>query len=314
MNDDRLVGMLSALRTERMERTADQKLRTLLENAWTVRESQGGLAWRVRRPVLVIATAALIFGSAATTISAPGDSPLYSLRVTIEDLGVRFYADPEDRAAYLVSLLEQRTAEAARLEATGNALAAGKVREIERATLAMVNANLPVTPEVVQPAPTESPTPSPSPTPEPTPSPSPTPDPTPSPVPATQRPATPRPTAVPTATPKPATPTPKLVTPTPKPTVKTTTAPTAQPVTFTGTIKNPDGTHATNVCVSQSLGGSCLQVTQSSTFKVTFSAKVGQTVTLYFLRSDGIKTYKATLTKTVSSTYVEVGTVTLRVQ
>jgi len=311
MNDERLVGMLSALRTERMERPADQKLRTRLENAWTVRESHGGLAWRMRRPVLVIATAALLFGSAATTVSASGDSPLYSLRVTIEDLGVRFYADPEDRAAYLVSLLEQRTAEAARLEATGNALAAGKVRDIERATLAMVQANLPVTPEAVQPAPTESPTPSPSPTPEPMPSPSPSPTPSPVPV-ATQAPATPRPTAVPTATAKPVTPTPKPITP--KPTVKPTTAPTAQLVTFTGTIKNPDGTHATNVCVSMSLGGSCLQVTQSSTFKVTFSYKVGQSVTLYFLRSDGIKTYKATLTKTVSSTYVEVGTVTLRAQ
>ena len=304
MNDDRLVGMLSALRTERMERTADQKLRTRLENAWTIRESRGGLAWRLRRPVLVLATVALVLGSATTTISAPGDSPLYSLRVTIEDLGVRFYADPEDRAAYLLSLLEQRTAEAARLESTGNALAAGKVREIERATLAMVQANLPVTPEVVQPAPTESPTPSPSPTPEPTPSP--TPEPTPSPVPATAPPATARPT-VPTPTPKP-------VTPTPKPTVKPTTAPTAQAVTMTGTIKNPDGTPATNVCVSLSMGGSCLTVTSSSTFKVTFSYKVGQSVTLYFLRSDGIKTYKATLTKTVSSTYIEVGTITLRVQ
>ena len=304
MNDDRLVGMLSALRTERMERTADQKLRTRLENAWTIRESRGGLAWRLRRPVLVLATVALVLGSATTTISAPGDSPLYSLRVTIEDLGVRFYADPEDRAAYLLSLLEQRTAEAARLEATGNALAAGKVREIERATLALVQANLPVTPEVVQPAPTESPTPSPSPTPEPTPSP--TPEPTPSPVPATAPPATARPT-VPTPTPKP-------VTPTPKPTVKPTTAPTAQAVTMTGTIKNPDGTPATNVCVSLSMGGSCLTVTSSSTFKVTFSYKVGQSVTLYFLRSDGIKTYKATLTKTVSSTYIEVGTITLRVQ
>ena len=313
MNDERLVGMLSALRTERMERTADQTLRARLENAWTARESRGGLAWRLRRPVLMLATAALVLGSAATTISAPGDSPLYSLRVTFEDLGVRFYSDPAQRAEYLLSLLEQRTAEAARLEATGNALAAGKVRDIERATLAMVQANLPVTPEVVQPAPTESPTPSPSPTPEPTPSPSPEPTPSPSPeptptlVPATLRPATARPTPVPTATPKP-------VTPTPKPTVKPTTAPTAQLVTMTGTIKNPDGTHATNVCVSLSLGGSCLQVTQSSTFKVTFSYKVGQSVTLYFLRSDGIKTYKATLTKTVSSTYIEVGTVTLRVQ
>jgi hypothetical protein len=303
MNDDRLVGMLSALRTERMERTADLTLRTRLETAWTARESRSGLAWRLRRPVLVVATAALVLGSAATTISAPGDSPLYSLRVTIEDLGVRLYADPADRAEYLLSLLEQRTAEAARLEATGNALAAGKVRDIERATLAMVQANMPVTPEQVQPAPTESPTPSPSPTPEPTPSP--TPEPTPSPIPATQRPATARPN--PTATPKP-------VTPTPKPTVKPTTAPTAQPVTMTGTIKNPDGTPATNVCVSLSMGGSCMQVTPSSTFKVTFSYKVGQSVTLYFLRSDGIKTYKQTLTKTVSSTYIEVGTVTLRVQ
>jgi len=300
VNDDRLVGMLAALRTERMERTADQQLRGRLENAWTVRESRGGLAWRMRRPVLVLATAALVLGSAATTISAPGDSPLYSLRVTIEDLGVRFYADPEDRAEYLVSLLEQRTAEAARLEATGNALAAGKVREIERATLAMVQANLPVTPEVVQPAPTVSPTPSPSPTPEPTPSPSPTPSPV---APATQRPAAPTPARTPTPTVKPPTATPKP-----------TTAATPQAVTLTGTIKNPDGTAATNVCVSLSLGGSCLQVTQSSTFKVTFSTKVGQSVTLYFLRSDGIKTYKATLTKTVSSTYVEVGTVTLRVQ
>ncbi len=306
MSDDRLVGMLGALRTERMERTADQTLRTRLENAWTARESRGGLAWRMRRPVLMLATAALFLGSAATTISAPGDSPLYAVRVTIEDLGVRFYADPAARAEYLLSLLEQRTAEAARLESTGNALAAGKVRDIERATLAMVQANLPVTPTVVQPAPTESPTPSPSATPEPTPSPSP--EPTPSPVPATIEPlATARPTAVPTATPKP-------VTPTPKPTVKPTTAPTAQLVTLTGTIKNPDGTPAMNVCVSLSLGGSCLQVTSSSTFKVTFSYKIGQTVTLYFLRSDGIKTYKATLTKTVSSTYIEVGTVTLRVQ
>jgi hypothetical protein len=304
MNDDRLVGMLAALRTERMERTADQKLRARLETAWTARETEGGLAWRIRRPVLVLATAALVFGSAATTLSAPGDSPLYSVRVTIEDLGVRFYADPADRAEYLVSLLEQRTAEAARLEATGNALAAGRVRDIERRTLAMVQENLPPDPNAVQPAPTDSPSPSPSPTESPTPTPSPTPSPTPEPT-ATLRPATPRPTVAPTA---------KPATPTVKPTVKPTTAPTPQPVTFTGTVKNPDGSLATNVCVSESLGGSCLQVTTSGTFKVTFSAKIGQSKTLYFLRSDGVKTYKATLTKTVSSTYVEVGNVLLRVQ
>jgi len=295
MNDDRLVGMLSALRTERMERTADQQLRARLENAWTVRETQSGLAWRLRRPVLVIATAALVFGGIATTLSAPGDSALYTLRVTIEDLAIPLHRDPEDRAEYLVSLLEQRTAEAARLEATGNALAASHVRDIERDTLRMVQQNLPVAPEIVEPAPTESPSPSPtaSSSPSPTPSPAPT---------ATQRPATPRPTTPPATTTRPPTATPRP-----------TTAATPQAVSFAGAIKNPDGSYATNVCISLSQGGSCLAVTGPS-FKVTFSGKIGQSVTLYFLRSDGIKTYKATLTKTISSTYVDVGIVLLRVQ
>ena len=296
MNDDRLVGMLAALRTERMERTADQKLRARLENAWTVRETQSGLGWRMRRPVLVIATAALVLGSIATTLSAPGDSALYTLRVTIEDLAIPLHRDPEDRAEYLVSLLEQRTAEAARLEATGNALAASHARDIERDTLRMVQQNLPVAPEIVEPAPTESPSPSP------TASPSPTPSPTPSVVPATQRPATPRPTTPPATTTKPPTATPRP-----------TTAATPQAVSFAGVIKNPDGSYATNVCISLSQGGSCLAVTGPS-FKVTFSGKIGQSATLYFLRSDGTKTYKATLTKTISSTYVDVGTVLLRVQ
>ena len=296
MNDDRLVGMLAALRTERMERTADQELRARLENAWTVRETQSGLGWRMRRPVLVIATAALVLGTIATTLSAPGDSALYSLRVTIEDLAIPLHRDPEDRAEYLVSLLEQRTAEAARLEATGNALAASHARDIERDTLRMVQQNLPVAPEIVEPAPTESPSPSP------TASPSPTPSPTPSVVPATQRPATPRPTTPPVTTTRPPTATPRP-----------TTAATPQAVSFAGVIKNPDGSYATNVCISLSQGGSCLAVTGPS-FKVTFSGKIGQSATLYFLRSDGTKTYKATLTKTISSTYVDVGTVLLRVQ
>jgi len=306
MSDDRLVGMLAALRTERMERTADQTLRARLETAWTARESHG-LGWRIRRPLLVLATAALVLGSAATTASAPGDSPLYGLRVTMEDIAVAFHAEPADRAQYLLSLLEERTSEAARLEATGNALAAGRVREIERKTLLMVQQNLPVDPNAVQPAPTESPSPSPTPATTESPSPSPTAPAVPT---ATQSPLTPRPTTVATATPKPATPTPKPPTATPRP---TTTA-TPQPVTFTGTIKNPDGSLATNVCVSESLGGSCLEVTSSGTFKVTFSAKIGQSKTLYFLRSDGVKTYKATLTKTVTGTYVDVGNVLLRVQ
>ena len=301
MNDDRLTGLLAALRAERMERTADQKLRARLENAWTTREDQSGLAWRIRRPVLTIATTALIVGFAATTLSAPGDSALYSLRVTIEDLAIPLHRDPQDRAEYLLSLLEQRTSEAARLEATGNALAASRARDIERQTLRMVQQNVPVAPDAVEVAPTDSPSPSPTPslTASPTPSPTDAPAPT-----ATQAPATQRPTTAPPATTQP------TATPTPRP----TTAATPQAVTFTGTVKNPDYTLATNVCVSLSPGGTCLQVASSGTFGVTFSAKIGQSVTLYFLRSDGVKTYKATLTKTVTSTYMDIGYVVLKVQ
>jgi hypothetical protein len=305
VNDDRLVGLLAALRTERMDRRADRRLRTRLETAWAARESHNALPAWIRRPVLALASSALIFGFTATTLSAPGDSVLYGLRVTLEDLAIPLHADPGDRAEYLLSLLEQRTTEAARLEATGNALAAGRVREIERQTLLMVHKDQPVTPAVVEPAPTESPSasPTPAPTASATPSPTSPPSPTPSSVPtATQRPATPRPTTAATATPKPPTATPK----------PTTTA-VAQLVTFTGTIKNPDGTPATNVCVSTSVGGSCLAVT-GPTFSVTVSAKIGQSQTLYFLRTDGIKNYKASITKTVSSTYIDVGTVLLRVQ
>ena len=97
------------------------------------------------------------------------------------------------------------------------------------------------------------------------------------------------------------------------PTPKPTTTATPQAISVAGTVKNPDLTYATNVCISLSQGGSCLAVTGPS-FKVTFSGKIGQTVTLYFLRSDGVKTYKATITKTISSSYMDVGIVMLRVQ
>ena len=66
--------------------------------------------------------------------------------------------------------------------------------------------------------------------------------------------------------------------------------------------------------MSFNVSGPCSTVTTSSTFRVTFSGKIGQTVTLYFLRTDGIKTYRAYVTKTITSTYVDVGIVMLRVQ
>jgi len=199
VNDDRLVGMLAALRTERMERHADQKLRARLENAWTARQSESGLAWRFRRPVIALATAALAVSFVTTTLSASGDSALYGLRVTLEDLAIPLHADPADRADYLLSLLEQRTTEAARLEATGNALAAGRVRDIERATLRMIQGEQPPAPAAVEIAPTPSPTATPAVAPTDTPTPSPTPPLTPPVATATPRPATPRPTTAPPA-------------------------------------------------------------------------------------------------------------------
>ena len=131
-DDDRLVGMLSALRTRADGAGRRQQLRTRLETPGRPRAAWW-LVWRMRRPVLVIATAALLLGSAATTISAP-PATARSTRFG-DDRGPRC---PRLRRSggprrVLLSLLEA-TARPARWKRP-HALAAGTVREIERATL-----------------------------------------------------------------------------------------------------------------------------------------------------------------------------------
>src|SRR5439155_20769558 len=145
MNDERLTGLLGSLRTERMDRIADDKIRARLENAWTTRMERRSLGWRAFAPVL--ATLVLFAGLGTATLNAAGDSPLYSVRTAIEDAAVVLHPDPADRADYLVSLLDARQAEAARLEASGNAAAASKARDAEQRTLKMVLASVPQAPE-----------------------------------------------------------------------------------------------------------------------------------------------------------------------
>src|SRR5439155_483982 len=52
MNDEHLTGLLGSLRTERMDRIADGKIRTRLENAWTTRMERRSMGWRAFAPVL----------------------------------------------------------------------------------------------------------------------------------------------------------------------------------------------------------------------------------------------------------------------
>src|SRR5207253_3126811 len=111
------------------------------------------------------------------TLHAGADSPLYSARIALENSLVGLQADP---VSYLSELYEERLEEAARLEATGNALAASRARDAQEDALRLLNQIEPQ-PEAPQPSPSTAITlPSPSPTPQSTaaPTPSPTPSPT----------------------------------------------------------------------------------------------------------------------------------------
>jgi len=306
MNDERLTGLLGSLRTERMDRIADDKIRSRLENAWTARMERRSFNWRTRRFAPVLATLVLFAGLGTATLNAVGDSPLYSVRTAIEDAAVVLHPDPADRADYLVSLLDARQAEAARLEASGNAAAASKARDAEQRTLKMVLASVPQAPEeapVV--APSETPTPTPTATPAPTPSPTPSPTPV-----VTQRPAT--------ATPRPPTPTPvRTPTPTTPPTTTTrppspTPTPTSMLVKFSGNVKNPDLTLADGVCVALSLPADftapCEIRTSQGAYSFYGSARYNQVVTVYAWRYDPVAkvTYKGYAMVTIRGTTVTV--------
>ncbi len=299
MNDERLTALLGSMRHERIDRIADAEIRAKLETAWTARQERRSFTFRLRRIAPMLATLAVVAILSGMTMTASGESPLYGIRVAVEDAAVALHADPEDRAEYLVTLLEQRQAEAARLESTGNALAASRARKIEQDTLRVVRAMLPQAPEVQPlpaPAPTSTPTLAPSPTPPPA-------APLVAPPTATQRPATPRPTTpapVPTTTPTP---------------VKTSPIPTGtpMPVLVSGTVRNADGALADGVCVMLNTGGGCLgNPTVQGAYRYTLSGRVNQTITLYFMRQDGTVLWKGTVSGMVRSGILQMPDVKLQ--
>ncbi|MDQ2914321.1 MAG: hypothetical protein M3T56_13830 [Chloroflexota bacterium] len=308
---DSLARALGTLKGTRMDDVAADDVRKRLEQAWATRA-------KTRRPRVVVRpfaraflVATLIVIVAFSTMRAAADNPLYSARVAIEDSLVAFQSDP---VGYLSQLYDERIAEAARFEATGNALAASRARAAQSEAVRLLNQ--------ISPEPSESPEPSastvitlPSPTPTPeTPavaSASPTPEPTATPAPPAVR--TPTPTltpATPTPTLKPTTPSPKPVTP--KPTV----APTPTPMTVhaTGEVLYADGSRVNGACVSTALDGLCVAGTINGKIDMQFTAKKGQLITLYVRNYDAERggTLHGKVTVTVGGTEVLLGTITLR--
>jgi hypothetical protein len=300
MTEDTLARALGALKGTRMDEVASDQVRRRLEKSWAERATR-------RRPrfaipafarAVVVATIVVLF--AFSTMRAAADSPLYGARVAVENSLVAFQSDP---VGYLSQLYSERLEEAARFEATGNALAASRARDAKNEALRLLNQ--------ISPEPSESPEPSAStaitrPSPSPTPdmsaaaTASPSPDPT----------ATPRPTTVGTATPKPATPTPKPATP------KPTMTPTATYMTVhaTGEVLYSDGSRVNGACVSTSFDGMCVAGTINGKVDLQFTAKKGQSITLYFRNYDAARggTLHGKVTVTVGGPEVLLGTITLR--
>ena len=304
MNGDTLGRALGALRTTRMSEAASDRVREELENAWRDRASR-----QTRRRGLVVpgfarafAIAALVFAVGLGTLRAGADSPLYGARIALEDGLVGLQADP---VGYLSELYQERLEEAARFEATGNALAAGRARDAQEDALRLLNK---IEPQAQQEPPQPSPStaitlPSPSPTPEATVAPTPVPTPTPTLAP-TVRPATQRPaTAPPTVTDKPVT-----TAPTPAPT------PTQFAVHVTGTVTYADSTAVNDACVSLTLDGSCVATTVNGKMDFWLFAKKYDGIAVYVKKIDLMsgRTLRGKITGTVTGPTLVLGNVTLR--
>ena len=85
-------------------------------------------------------------------------------------------------------------------------------------------------------------------------------------------------------------------------------------VTVYGTIKNPDGSLASGVCILLSSTSGCLNnpVEQTGgTYRITISGHVNQTILLYFTRTDAGVLLKASATKTITGPTVTMPTVIL---
>ena len=307
MMQDSLARALGTLKGARMDDVAADEVRKRLEQAWAERATRRRPRFVVPGFARVFAVAALVVLVAFSTMRVAADNPLYGARVAVEDSLVAFQSDP---VGYLSQLYTERLEEAARFESTGNALAASRARSAQSEALRLLNQ--------ISPEPSESPEPSastvitlpsPSPTPEATPVPTESPTPT--------RTASPRPTTAPTPTAKPATPTPKPPTPTPKPvTPKPTVTPTPTPmlVHATGDVLWADGSRVDGGCVSTSLDGLCVAGTINGKIDMQFTAKKGQSITLYVRNYDAARggTLHGKVTVTVGGPEVLLGTITLR--
>jgi outer membrane biosynthesis protein TonB len=307
MMQDSLARALGGLKGTRMDDVAAEEIRRRIQRAWTERAAERrGSRFAVPVFVRAFVVAALVTLVVLTTMRAGADSAFYEARVAVENTLVAFQSDPVE---YLTQLYTERLEEAARFEATGNALAASRARNAQSDALRLLNQ--------INPEPEQSPEPSAS-TVITLPSPSPTPDatasPTESPTPVPT--ATPRPTVVRTPTPKPATPSP---TPTPKPTTTTTKpSPTPTPTPMTvhayGYVLYADGTAVDGACVSTSLDGLCVAGSIKGRIDLQFTARKGQSITLYVRNYDASRggTLHGKVTVTVGGPEVALGTITLR--
>lgn len=301
VKDEALASALGVLRSARMSEHASARLRQKLDRQW---RDRGTTRRRIALPWYVpsVATALLVVAIAATTLRAGADSALYGARIAIEDAFVALHTDLDDRLDYIRGLYDERTEEAAKAEAVGNALAAGRARAAQDDALRLLNS----TPKQEQePAPTPTPSPEPSSSPAAV-VPSPTPSPAQTPPPAATR----APAAAPTKTDVPGS------KPTPKPT------PTTFVVTARGGVQNPDGSLASDVCVSTApmtaasvltTTPSCFAYSSGGAVTVRLSARQGQTITLYFSKADTAtgKTLKGQVTFTVTGPSVTFGIVKL---
>ncbi len=306
MMQDSLARALGTLKGARMDDVAADDVRKRLEHAWAKRATHSRPQFFVPVSARAFAVAALVVLVAFGTMRADADNPLYGTRVAVEDSLVAFQSDP---VGYLSQLYTERLEEAARFEATGNALAASRARSAQTEALRLLNQ--------ISPEPNESPEPSastvitlpsPSPTPETTVAPTESPTPTPT--------ASPRPTTVRTPSPKPATPSP---TPTPKPTTTTTKpsptpTPTPMAVHAYGYVLYADGSAVDGACVSTSLDGTCVAGSIKGRIDLQFTAKKGQSITLYVRNYDAARggTLHGKVTVTVGGPEVALGTITLR--
>ena len=293
---DSLARSLGALKGARMDGVAADDVRRRLDQAWAERATRRRARFVVPGFARALAIAALVMVVAFATLRSGADSPLYGARVAFEDSLVSFQSDP---VTYLSQLYTERLEEAARFEATGNALAASRARNAQSEALRLLH-------QISQ-DPDPSPEPSATfaitlPTVTASPGPSATATQTPTPTPTASAPTTVR-----TPTPKPAT---------PKPTTKPTTAPAPTPmkVHATGFVLYNDGTLVDGACVSTALDGACVAKSAGGRIDMYLTAKKGQSITLYVRNYDAVRgmTFRGKVTVTVAGSELQLGTITLR--